>query len=1215
MKKRIFALALALCMMLSVMPTSFAGNGFLTDDSKAASQSGVLTDDSKTVPQSGVLTGASKYYRQDGILYNTGSQSGASYSLPSGTLTSGNTTTFDNSGGQIPAGEEPTGDPNGIVTSLQNTPVTVNKPAGWPASTKGLVTAKTAVKKAGTDGTYTVQLETYSTGTTVYAPADIVLVLDESSSMETSEYEYNAVDQLDTNKTYYIKDDDGNYIPVNYCETNKHTWSYSGWSTGAGWYTGEHYKFWFIVPIRLHLGYKYDPKTSTSSGTQFYSYDEIKDTTKLSALKAAAQSFVNSVFEQSVEKNADYKVSVIGYKDDATTVDSAAAEKIGLTSINTSENVAKVNAAIDALDTETKNGVELASALSIANNQLKSITDKNHQKVLVVFSCMESTTESAVNNEISAAKTIKDSGVLIFTVGMMSNADPTLDVTGTLNEEYNPDYTSQTFLVNAAMQGISSNFPNATSCRNFGANYENLSKGFYLTAANQTQIREILKKIQGQLTTSASALDKTAKVVDTVTQYFNAPAVSGVTVQTVNCASYSDATGAVTWDNSSASTLTSATISVSDGTITVSGFDFEKYCITATGKDATPEAPNGQKLVITFDITVKDGFLGGDNVPTNTYDSGVYMADSVVAHFSYPTVNVFIPEISVTAKNKNVYLSDELETEDMLREADVYIGSQQLKLGEKNFGLKPWQYAFLQEIKLTTNPATWSGTEDGTFTVTCTVTPNDGDAKVETSAAANIYVFKPEFTFKDSTIYLGNEANYQTDNLVSVVWKHGDTLSTDSSVTMNGTSPAMTWTYTPNGELTTCTDVKVDTVKLGGKKTDYRGHTKFIKGVAPTTDVQFTVHVIQPTITFKDIDIYLSDTPIYASEFAWNKGCAKNCGDIPQNTSIDTKDYFSCVYDPAAGAFTECKDVNVTVNYKDKSDAPAQDFTTYITLKNTDGTTRGTGEGQTEFTVHVYLPQIVLKSQDLWADYDCDVPLTDGMKNPIINGWVDQCDSTRTAAHTNGLPQCSAPAYQFKRNGEKITGYNAKNAQVTDYSTINVALDSVKIGANQYDVSVLPEVTPVEYKIHVNKFDLTINKTWKDGENVADGTYKQDAIFTVSGVRGPFQVVLPAGQDSIVIKGLLCGQDYTVTEDSNWTWRWNSSSEKPVLEKTDTAHTSVSVRNPHDQTDDGTNPGAHGAKSVSFTNTLKETLGELWFSFCTFVKNIFGAGRFEGRGN
>ena len=31
MKKRIFALALALCMMLSVMPTSFAGNGFLTD--------------------------------------------------------------------------------------------------------------------------------------------------------------------------------------------------------------------------------------------------------------------------------------------------------------------------------------------------------------------------------------------------------------------------------------------------------------------------------------------------------------------------------------------------------------------------------------------------------------------------------------------------------------------------------------------------------------------------------------------------------------------------------------------------------------------------------------------------------------------------------------------------------------------------------------------------------------------------------------------------------------------------------------------------------------------------------------------------------------------------------------------------------------------------------------------------------------------------------
>ena len=73
MKKRIFALALALCMMLSAMPTSFAGNGFLTLDGqenveeqpREQQQEGILTlDDPDAVitqepeeePVYGVLT-------------------------------------------------------------------------------------------------------------------------------------------------------------------------------------------------------------------------------------------------------------------------------------------------------------------------------------------------------------------------------------------------------------------------------------------------------------------------------------------------------------------------------------------------------------------------------------------------------------------------------------------------------------------------------------------------------------------------------------------------------------------------------------------------------------------------------------------------------------------------------------------------------------------------------------------------------------------------------------------------------------------------------------------------------------------------------------------------------------------------------------------------------------------------------------------------------
>ncbi len=71
--------------------------------------------------------------------------------------------------------------------------------------------------------------------------------------------------------------------------------------------------------------------------------------------------------------------------------------------------------------------------------------------------------------------------------------------------------------------------------------------------------------------------------------------------------------------------------------------------------------------------------------------------------------------------------------------------------------------------------------------------------------------------------------------------------------------------------------------------------------------------------------------------------------------------------------------------------------------------------------------------------------------------------------------------------------------------------------------------------------DLTITKTVTGVNSAAD--IDQDFIFTVSGGGVNMQVVIPAsdfegGKASVTIKGLPAGQTYTVTENTNWSWRY-----------------------------------------------------------------------------
>lgn len=218
------------------------------------------------------------------------------------------------------------------------------------------------------------------------------------------------------------------------------------------------------------------------------------------------------------------------------------------------------------------------------------------------------------------------------------------------------------------------------------------------------------------------------------------------------------------------------------------------YYIEWTNVTLTPEQVDSNKVVTkpaeTFQSTLyvkpRDGFLGGNNVPTNGSESGVYTAaGEAVKKFPQPEVNVPIKMGAFEAQTRNIYYGNAAPTLPELSTATP---------------LEAWQTRYVT-ITRTSNTDV-SNTTDGEYTVTVTVTP---EAAKETSAGAPaiaqtttvnsvVHVYKPEITFNDSRINYGETADYNS-NGGAVVWKHGNDVAVAANMT--GEAPALTYTYDP----------------------------------------------------------------------------------------------------------------------------------------------------------------------------------------------------------------------------------------------------------------------------------------------------------------------------------------------------------------------------------------------------------------------------------
>lgn len=347
-------------------------------------------------------------------------------------------------------------------------------------------------------------------------------------------------------------------------------------------------------------------------------------------------------------------------------------------------------------------------------------------------------------------------------------------------------------------------------------------------------------KIEAYVENGNTELNGSSVIKDVVSTYFNPPTSAAAKISTRSSES----------DPWSEPTAASITPTVSGGTVSVTGFDFEI----------------NKKLIIEYNITPKTGFLGGNKVPTDD-GSGVYTgADSAdpLGNFS-ATADVPVPEITVEPLNKNVYLYGTVTDKELLEGAEAYVkdvGGNILAIGEADSA--DWRDDY---VKITTkiyypdsaaqHPAF---TGDTVYNFNVKVEPiYQGTAGYGGGAKAlNIFVYKPKVTFKDLEVYYGANADLSAAK-AQIEWLHNGKSSED----MTGNAPTIDFTYSVDGVTVTppvlvnspedkyvkVTEAKIDGHSLTNDEIEYAHQDCDPNCGYDATNGQFMLHVKTCTLT------------------------------------------------------------------------------------------------------------------------------------------------------------------------------------------------------------------------------------------------------------------------------------------------------------------------------------------------------------------------------
>lgn len=971
-----------------------------------------------------------------------------------------------------------------------------------------LVTTKDATYNPGSD-TVSIELTAYAKGVLhqVGKPADIVLVLDQSTSMGSmsgafgTEYVYNTrTNWSDSNS--WVLDTNGNY--------------YQAFRRDIQPGSGTTWQYYYNNGSEVIFTYP---------GTQLYSRSS-QSIYRIDALIDAVTNFVEAVRDQTTPE-MDFRISLIGFNASANYLTGTNASNTLLAADDTA-----IDTAINGLD-NLANYTRQDLGLNLANNVFDTNIPDDRNRIVILFTDGEPyssggsvTNNDIIENALTYSRDLKNNkGTSVFTIGIGSSSlDPSdPPVSGATDQ-------------NTFLHCVSSNYPVATMATNTTTTYSRITSNsnslststqyyifqnydgsapstptgtptaltyrdlsgssndgwYYQSGGNWIRVYYVRNGDQDmdgsdyhfwRASTSTvtgiipgvrnPSLDAeghlmqfyyTADDAEELNDVFMAvqESLSGgmenITVKDYLMPQFEMGPSAITSISAriGSTPVDPSLIHYDAATRLLSVGPVQLPAVIMDGEDPADGELDAKQLVITFTADVKDDFIGGNDVLTNDVGSGVYGSNGdPIEYYERPEVNVPLEYDLFSLTDQHVYLGDGALISDFFVTNNYAIDSNPYQYDGDNNGYVNIIYTVKDEHDTTI----------GTYTVEAAELSGD---------------FAPGYS---------NELT----NLTEDTW-----YTITASITPSETGdPA-------NGAIA------VPITSENGNETA-------------------NIYVYKPVVTTQDVAVYLTKNPTDAEltdnaidSVSWMHGTTNaNSVTMTESTAPDLDYTFDL---SAVGYPTSDTTVNIT------GIATVRSSTTTASLTGTALNGR-----VSPFTVYVIKPIVTCADSSMFVG-DSDV-IWSTYFNGFTKGWATQPANTTLigtqpslglAIDLTTLHPAGATSTGFTASAEGENNFNISvwvgTENITQYSTIN---------------NPVPGQTGHHFTITVVAGQLTITKSVTGAQD--DECFLFTITVTPASGGGSYTLKeVIEGSGSKVIKGLPKGT-YSVSEDTNWSWHYNAA--------------------------------------------------------------------------